>query len=131
MNFFICTQKNLQALMGGMRHFIINSGIYVARMFAKLLPNGLKKINIQTWLMIQINIVLIPKCDHPNSIRDFRPIPLCNLNISTFFTIPLVNDTRKYDGIELCNSLMRIIIISSYFSHYISKTHTNSCLFFK
>ena len=22
------------------------------------------------------NIVLIPKCDHPNSIRDFRPIPL-------------------------------------------------------
>ncbi|MCI14674.1 CNGC5-like protein, partial [Trifolium medium] len=25
------------------------------------------------------NIVLVPKCDHPNSMRDLRPISLCNV----------------------------------------------------
>nr|YP_010884111.1 cytochrome c heme attachment protein [Helleborus argutifolius]WIW41786.1 cytochrome c heme attachment protein [Helleborus argutifolius] len=33
----------------------------------------------------------------------------------------VVNDARKYDGIELCSSSVWVIIISSSSSHYISK----------
>ncbi|KAM0932041.1 putative cytochrome c assembly protein [Dioscorea sansibarensis] len=39
----------------------------------------------------------------------------------------MVNDARKYDAIELCNSFMRIIIISRSFSYYISKKHGYFC----
>lgn len=47
------------------------------------------------------------------------------LNISACFTVPLVNDARKYDDIGLYNSFMWIIIISGYFSHYFSRTNTH------
>nr|UTQ77187.1 CcsA [Trichosanthes kirilowii] len=39
--------------------------------------------------------------------------------------ISLVNDARKYDGIGLCISFMWIIIFSSSYSDYISKSYKN------
>ncbi|KAL2929214.1 Cytochrome c biogenesis protein CcsA [Bienertia sinuspersici] len=44
-------------------------------------------------------------------------------NISTCSPISMVNDACKYDGIGLCGSFMRIIIISNTSNYYISKRY--------
>ncbi|KAL2893247.1 Cytochrome c biogenesis protein CcsA [Bienertia sinuspersici] len=46
-------------------------------------------------------------------------------NISTCSPISMVNDACKYDGIGLCGSFMRIIIISNTYNYYISKRYNN------
>ncbi|KAJ8438187.1 hypothetical protein Cgig2_001905 [Carnegiea gigantea] len=44
-------------------------------------------------------------------------------NISIRPPISVVNDACKYDGLGLCSSFMRIIIINSTFNHCISKRY--------
>ncbi|XLR04055.1 hypothetical protein S83_070253, partial [Arachis hypogaea] len=52
-----------------------------------------------------------------------RNASICN--ISTRFTISLVNDACKYDDIWLCSSFMWIVIICRNLSYYIWRSHTN------